>query len=544
MQRIGASKQTISKLFATSSLRAMCTGKFNSPDRRSRNSNAERSPIGKPRTASRVLIWQKHPTVRSRNVESAYNLRSSQQQEDEGRAFDTRSNQNEDQRILHPEEFPDLNFHQTFGSYLTLRNPITKNVDPSIARYWDLLSTRPTLLQYHTHGIGEQYRIAFHSFFNADALSIHGHVSDASSAALLTSLISHVASHAPADRRVSFFSENDKISPRIAILEGSYGAGFGCLAYDAVLDSCRPLGNGPRPVVIQTNITSSIDAQIANARRKGCIAMITEIVRAKDGKVVCEKAWKNILKACQKHGLILVVDEALTAIRCGAPFACQLPQYAKHGLPDLILFGKAVRTNGVAIDWRGINIQKLGITDAEDRHFTILDWQERTTEMAQVADLLFSWGTILLAKQEDWPQRSVRIGEILRNIIVDEGVRESLIGGLHSLIYLRLLDNERLLSPVMGAKAGNHVRWFPVMDDVMMSADELRTKVFGESSLPHRREVAGYLRRHNMRLGYCSRCGEAVGDSIESCDACIVRKCEECEAGEHECPMVDSETRL
>lgn len=243
------------------------------------------------------------------------------------------------------------------------------------------------------------------------------------------------------------------------------------------------------------------------------------------------------MKACERYQLILIVDEALTSIRCGAPFAYQLPQYSKHGLPDLVLFGKAIRTNGIAIEWRGINIKRLGINNDESRLFTILEWQERFTEMAQAADLLISWGTLVLAKKEQWPQRAIEIGRLLRQVLVSDGIRNHRIAGLHSLIVLQSQDNARFSSPIMGAQAGKYVRWLPVMDLVMASEDQLYLKVFGTSSIPHRREISAYLQSQDLRLGFCSRCGNAVDADVRGCEVCVVRNCEECEPGEHICPM-------
>ena len=400
------------------------------------------------------------------------------------------------------------------------------------------------MLQHRIHDIGNRYRDIFRQFFTAEPISLHGHVSDASNAALLTSLLSHLVSHAsPDSKEDSIFGEGDKDNPRLAVTEGSYGAVYGCLAHEAVMESVRPLGNGPRPVIVQIRCAAKIDTQVKDAKRLGCIALITEVVRARDGKCASMHAWKSLLRACKKYGLPLIVDEALTSIRCGAPFAYQLPQYSKHGFPDLVLFGKAVRTNGVAVEWRGINIQKLGITDPEDRAFTILDWQEHFTEMAQAADLLTSWGTLTLAVRENWPQRAQAAGRVLRDIIADSGIKEARIGGLHSLIYLRLADSARL-PPVMGAKASKQeVRWFPTMDTIMTSEEDLRTKVFGAGSIPHRREISAFLGGQDILLRFCSRCGDAVDADIRSCDVCVVRVCEECEPGEHLCPMDGLEQR-
>ena len=437
-----------------------------------------------------------------------------------------------------PEDFPDLDFHHSFGSFLTRKNPILDSVDRDIGRYWALLNTSPTMLQHHIHDIGDQYRNAFRRFFTAEPISLHGHVSDASSPALLTSLISHLASSRSTSGSDSFVGKVDKANPCVAILEGSYGAGYGPLAHNSVLEFVRPLANGRKPIVVKVHNTAKIDGQIRKAKQSGCVALIAEIVRARDGVVVSQTAWKHLLRACEKHNLVLVVDEALTAIRCGAPFAHQLPQFQRHGLPDLVLFGKAVKTNGVAVDWRGINMQKLGIDDPEERLFVALQWQERLTEMAPAASLLTSWGTILLAEKEQWPQRACEIGRLLRDTIESEGITSSRIGGLHSLIYLRVQDQARITSPVMGANAGKVVRWFPTMDAVMTSKEGLRTKIFGSTSIAHRRDVSAYLISKGVQLGFCSRCGQAVEAGLRPpCQLCVVGTCEDCEPGEHACPM-------
>ncbi|KAL8912797.1 MAG: hypothetical protein Q9171_002255 [Xanthocarpia ochracea] len=467
----------------------------------------------------------------------SYSLRSNERQTIPDRTLCRKGNPRATRREKYPEEFPNLDFHHSFGSFLTQKSPVIEAIESQIARYWQYLSQSPTLVQLHIHEIGDRYRDAFRKFFTADPISLHGHVSDASSPALVASLVSHLISHAAKTGRAPALERPSRGSTRVAVIEGYYGAGFGPLAYDAVMDIARPVANGPRPIIIKTFNANNIDIQIRAAKSFGCVALFAEIVRARDGRALSESLWKNILKACEKHGMILVVDEAMTSIRCGAPFAHQLPQYCKAGFPDLILFGKAVRTNGIAIDWRGINIKKLGILKEEDRLFTNLDWQERVTEMAPAADLLTSWGTLVLAQREQWPQRARRIGQILRGVIIADGIKESHIGGLHSLVYLRSQDSARFSFPVMGAKAGKYIRWLPTMDSVMMSEDHLRSKIFGPSSIAYRKAIWTYLKSKNLHLGFCSGCGNPIDEEVSSCERCVVRKCEECEIGEHVCPL-------
>ena len=454
-------------------------------------------------------------------------------------------------RDCHPENFPDLDFHHSFGSFLTRKNPILNTIDRDIGRYWALLNKSPTVLQHHIHRIGDRYRDAFRRFFTAEPISLHGHVSDASSLPMLTSLILHLESCSSSCGVKKGRDDDDddesggllvgkmgEKEPGIAMLEGAYGAGFGNLAYEAVQRDARALGNGKRPVVIRVDSDESIDEQVRSAKGAGCVALIAEIVRARDGVAISSAAWRDVVRACGKWNLILVVDEALTAIRCGAPFAYQLPQYEKHGRPDLVLFGKAVRTNGVAVDWRGVNIRKLEIDDPEERVFAVLGWQERLTEMAPVASLLSSWGTLVLAEREQWPRRAREIGLLLRRLIASEGIPPSSIGGLHSLLYLRVEDQKRVKSPVMGANAGDYVRWLPTMDRVMMSEKELRGKVFGPGSMAHRRDVAAYVNSHGLWMRFCARCGGAVEIGLRPpCYLCVVPRCEDCEPKMHLCPM-------
>ena len=468
-------------------------------------------------------------------------------------------------RTSHPEDFPDLDFHQSFGSFLTRKNPIDKTVDRKIARYWRMLNKTPSLIQYQTFDIRQNYQKAFRRYFKVEVISLHGHVSDAANPSLLMSLLLHLmdvangsendpgsssagdsasssasdsASSSLIDVDVDLLENANMENPRIALAEGGYGAVFGPMAYQSVLSYAQPLANGPKPFIIKTHAPKKISSQVRKAKAEGCIALIVEIVRAADGSVISGVAWKYLINACRKHCLVLIVDEALTAMRCGAPFAYQLPQFEKSGFPDLVLFGKAVRTNGIAIEWRGINVRKLRI---HDRVLAALHWQDRFTAMATAQDLLVSWGTLVLARREDWADRASMIGRLLRGILVSEGIRPQLIRGLHGLIYIRQEDYVTA-SPIMVANSGTYVRLLPTMDEVMTSEDQLRTKVFGRSSIPHRAEIAAFLRSNDFAMHWCSKCGAAVDEEklrkrTRSCVRCVVSQCDVCEPGAHVCPM-------
>ena len=503
-------------------------------------------------------------------------------------------------RMRHPEEFPDLDFHQSFGSFLTRKNPVHKTVNREIAGYWRLLCQTPSAIQYHYFDIRELYQKKFRQYFKAQVISLHGHVSDAANPNLLMSLLLHLtaaaevsesdpassAANDPEDDPTRYSAGNsvnddantpanddgnipanvdasssatdyasdstsgytvvgadllehaNRQNPRIALAQGSYGATFGPMAYECVLPFVQPVANGPEPFFVNTQDLTTINNQVREAKAAGCIALIVEIVCATDGSVISIVAWRHLLSACREHCLVLIVDEALTAMRCGAPFAYQLPRYAKAGFPDLVLFGKAVRTNGIAVEWRGINIQKLGIKSREKRLDAILDWQDRFTALATAQDLLASWGTLILAHREDWKTRAPTIGRLLRSLLRREGIMPQLISGLHGLIYIRREDYITR-SPIMVANSGTYVRLLPTMDEVMTSRAQLLTKVFGASSIPHRAEFAAFLQGEDYDLHWCSKCGLAVEeDKSKICERCVVRQCAQCEpVNVHVCPM-------
>lgn len=130
----------------------------------------------------------------------------------------------------------------------------------------------------------------------------------------------------------------------------------------------------------------------------------------------------------------------------------------------------------------------------------------RFTEVATPDSLLQSWGTILAARQQGWPQRAVEIGQVLRGILSQLNVDPASVSGLHALIWLRADEKGYRKMMVMGAGAGTEwIRWLPTMDLVMTSPDQLMTKMFGRGSASYRRQLGVFLRAHDWVLGF-ARC--------------------------------------
>ncbi|KAF6230752.1 hypothetical protein HO133_000011 [Letharia lupina] len=504
---------------------------------------------GKPRHFGECLIC--HKDVSQSSSEAVY------------KHYQEKHNQllTQDRTIHHlhrevcPEDYPDLDFNQHYGLLLTRQNCFRDKINKPLTEYWRTFVGTPTLIYNELRDIRDHYREAFSNFFGADPITLHGHVSDAANPLLITSLIQHLNNNiSPEDSEKSAYDafklrKEQTRSPNLAIMEGSYGTGFGPLAYNAPCPWSSTVACGTKPVVVRMG-SGEIDQQVKRAKAKHCVALLVEIVRARDGCVMTAEQWEMTVQACRKHRMILIVDEAMTAIRCGAPFAHQLPEYERHGRPDFILFGKGIRTNGIAIDWKGVNVGILRKITAEEQVDVVVMWQKRFTEIAPPEILLQSWGIIALAQEQDWPQRSIRIGQTLRTILMSFGLKATSIWGLHSLIWLRRGESAVDDSAVMSANAGPHyTRWLPVMDTVMMSEEEMRNKVFGLGSLTHRRQVVEYFLNKGWWLGYCSRCGDTMetGEDREGvrdrCMVCFARPCEVCESGPHKCFAVGVERR-
>ncbi|KAL8828558.1 MAG: hypothetical protein Q9170_006552 [Blastenia crenularia] len=436
--------------------------------------------------------------------------------------------------ILHeqrPESFPNFDLHQGYGLLLSNQDVLREENDGQVYLFARRYRETPTLIKYDIRDIQDDYRSAFIDLFDCHPISLHGHVSDTLNPELLGGLFIHLQ----ASSSIS--------APRLAVMEGSYGVGYGSLAYNAVVPGLRTAACGPQPFLITMSADpQSVMEQIKAAKTEGCMAIVVEMVRSSDGRKMYEPVWQAIVQACRQTGMFLIVDEALTAIRCGAPFAHQLPEYRRHGPPDLVVFGKGIRTCGIAVDWHGVNIEELGVTDFEQQIDILLQWQARFTELAPVESLLQSWGTMVAAKMQDWPRRAVDIGVALREVLDHFQIDPSWISGLHALIWVK--KDERLSREMMVMPAGTGsewVRWLPVMDPIMASSDPLMITTFGQGSASYRRQFGAFLKKRGWMLGVCSVCGEAMetgddrGGSRQPCMVCLARPCEQCEPGKHIC---------
>lgn len=436
--------------------------------------------------------------------------------------------------------FPQLDLHSGYGRYLTTRSPVSgPHADREVKKLWSTFSTNPMALEGEEKwDLIQKHRKSFEALFNATPVRFHQHVSDINPPSI-HSLLQTLQGESSYKTNVLTAS---KTSPNFACTEGSFGSCYGGGANTSSYEKARSTACGLPYVEIQTIGKSaiSIEEQLMLARKKGCFALIVETVRWKDGRVMLPNEWSNIREACIKSDVVLIVDETLTLLRCGKPFAFQRAEYG--GRPDMAFFGKGLNTAGVALDWQGPWLSKLKLTEASR--------EEGYTNLQIVSDILEtgcairSLGIIRLALQENWAERSLRIGEILENFArrsSDGKATEDIdIQGLGCLLYLKARDVFH--HSVQSASGGTGaVRWIPVLDNDMEDITKLQTKLFGPLSITHRRLLGHKLSALGMLPSTCSNCGDhCPREGAVFCSQCCIAVCEFCKDGApHYCIQSD-----
>lgn len=294
---------------------------------------------------------------------------------------------------------------------------------------------------------------------------------------------------------------------------------------------------GPRPhVLLRKDLKNrrKVETELKRWKEKGTFGLLVEMVSSRDGQPLEPMAWQVLTETCHKLGVFLVVDEAQTAIRSGAPFAHQLSQYmeASSIRPSFVLFGKGLRACGLAVYPDGVSVSKLGHNkqDVMDIFTHCHDSMYSETLPHQV--LMESWATIRTAKRESWTTRAMAIGENLRRILdeVAGSSTQSLQAkkaprGLGALLYIDPEQAAKTCAP--GASASSSImRWLPFLDESMENWETVRA-LFGPNSASLRVQLQQVLARGfpgEQQQRNCVICWDTLAsEGWEKCD-----KCQEC----------------
>ena len=305
----------------------------------------------------------------------------------------------------------------------------------------------------------------------------------------------------------------------------------------------QDIATGPLsiPIRIIGRSRQELVDHLRKAKEQGCIGVITEIVfNQYSGRVIEPREYENLHSACCELGLLFAVDETITAIRCGAPFAWQRSEYqTTKNKPDLVFFGKAVGCNGMAINFDGTFMQRMNIRSAKHKRQAIDIWQNCVTQAIQLPILIDSLGVLEMAKVGDWVARSKTIGGHLRAIalkrarsILGEDDETKVLGGLECFMFVQI-DLHGTFKIMGASNAGPWVRWtrwLPRMDKHLTNKAVLESILESDHDAT-RLQMSRRLEAEGMKPEWCFWCGNhAINRTIPWCRSCCTDICdtEEC----------------
>ncbi|KAI5925048.1 pyridoxal phosphate-dependent transferase [Camillea tinctor] len=450
----------------------------------------------------------------------------------------------------------DHDFHSAWGCVYSNQSTLS---EASISGLWQQYADDPATVDRKYHMLLHEYTTLFSTFFDGYyPISMHAHASDALLPTTIASLVLNTVATSPLvlnspvlapmahedpkatggrirDFALDFLGWNTAHvqAPNFVVAEGIYGAGFGPLAHTSKEWEVNAIASGPKPVVVDLrNATrDSLNATLAEAKSQGCIAVVCDMVSTEDGSVLQPERFALLKACCAQNRLLMIVDETMTAIRCGAPFAFQRAEYAMgeevDKKPDLVIFGKGMGVSGIAMGFDGAMIKGLTYTKIEDIQQTIRYWRALVSRPVRLPVLIEALGILRTAQAENWPERSVEIGDAIRGITRElaPGTKEpSAIRGLGAMIAV---DREvamqfRVMSAIR--RRSPWVRWLPKLSRASSDRGLLVQKVFGEESKSSRQILAEEASHHGTMPLWCFICGiEATSE--DWCKTCYLSVC-------------------
>ncbi|KAL4872894.1 hypothetical protein BDV12DRAFT_160909 [Aspergillus spectabilis] len=458
----------------------------------------------------------------------------------------------------------DHDFHNAWGTIYS--NSGFKN-DESTLLIWEEYTKNPARVEGQYHKLLNEYTERFASFFKGYwPITFHAHVSDALIPTTIGSLVLNTACTSPLiieDPALSPLLKDDpepeKVhqfardllgwtdahisAPKLAIVQGIYGCAFGPLAHQSDEWEYQIIGAGPPPFIITKGDFASEDTlleRLVTAKEQGCVAVISDLVNASDGAVFPPELFRMLRIGCAKAQIMLLVDEAMTAIRCGAPLVCQRPEYFDDGdlQPDLIAFGKGMGVSGIAINFNGLMMHRLAYHKREQILQTIRFWRSMVTRPIAIPVLIEALGILNIAEAEDWPARSEKIGKAFREFLTRHAKNEmqgkEIVRGLGAFLAVDREFNKQFRVMAAFRRRSSWARWIPKLNSpVAVDSQAIERCLLGSDAKYLRRALAS-----EATPLWCCVCG--IDAIVEDwCRTCFLGYCgtEDCkgEFKAHKC---------
>ncbi|KAL5343680.1 pyridoxal phosphate-dependent transferase [Aspergillus crustosus] len=462
----------------------------------------------------------------------------------------------------------DHDFHNAWGTIYS--NSGFKN-DERTRLIWEEYTKSPTKVEGQYHKILNEYTTRFASFLGYWPITFHAHVSDVLIPTTIASLVLNTACTCPLviedpalSPLIKDYPEPEKVhqfarnvlgwtdihisTPKLAIIQGIYGCAFGPLAHQSDEWEYQIIGAGPPPFIITRDdfkSAATLLERLVAAKKEGCIAVISDLVNASDGSVFPADLFRMLRVACAKARIMLLVDEAMTAIRCGAPLVSQRPEYSDDDdlQPDLIAFGKGMGVSGIAINFNGLMMRHLGYTKHPQILQTIRFWRSMVTRPIAVPVLIEALGILRVAEAEDWPARSEKIGQAFREFIHrhagEDTQGKEIVRGLGAFMAVDREFNKKFRVMAAFRRRSDWARWIPKLNSpAAIDSQAIEKYILGTEAKSLRQALANEAEEQLTTPLWCFVCG--IDAIVEDwCRTCFLGYCgtEDCkrEFKAHKC---------
>ncbi|CEL04168.1 hypothetical protein ASPCAL05299 [Aspergillus calidoustus] len=457
--------------------------------------------------------------------------------------------------------------HDLHNGWGTLYSANAIKNDERTRLVWEDYAKNPARVEGQYHKLLNEYTTRFASFFGGYwPITFHAHVSDVLIPTTLASLILNTASTCPLvveDPKLSPLLKDDpepeKVhqfvrdllgwtdvhisAPKLATVQGIYGCAFGPLAHSSEEWEYQIIGAGPAPFSITRDDFASEDIlleKLRTAKEQGCVTVICDLVNASDGSIFPPEHYRMLRICCTKARIFLLVDEAMTAIRCGAPWVCQRPEYSENPdlQPDLIAFGKGMGVSGIALNFNGMMMRHLAYTKREQILQTIRFWRSMVTRPIAIPVLLEAMAIVNVAEAEEWPARSEKIGRAFREFILrhagGEGQGKEIVRGIGAFIAVDREFSKRFRVMAAFRRKSSWARWLPKLDTpAFVDSDEIERYLLGPDAKELRRALASEAEEQGTTPLWCCICGIDAAVVDDWCRTCFLGYCgtEDCKKG-------------
>lgn len=277
------------------------------------------------------------------------------------------------------------------------------------------------------------------------------------------------------------------------------------------------------------------------AKNEGCVAVICDLVDASNGTVFPPEFFRLLRSCCDNARICLLVDEAMTAIRCGAPLASQRAEYFEEGnlQPDMIAFGKGMGVSGIAINFDGLMMRHLAFHKRELILQSIRFWRSMVTRPIATPVLIEALGILNVAEAEDWPARSEQIGVAFRKFIHrysgKKGHGNEIVRGLGAFIAIDREFSKKFLVSAAFRRNSSWARWIPKLNSTAFVNDQaIETYLVGSGAKHLRQSLSQEAEQLGTAPLWCWVCG--IDAIVEDwCRTCFLGYCgtEDCARAFH-----------